>query len=232
MTYPRPDSPGSAPVPTLSLASVLTDALQHWRLLIGLPFGFAVLLVLRAIFGGEMVASSRFAPQSAEGNASQLSAVAAQFGFSFGLPGSGESVHYYAQLLRSRDILRAAAETRYRFPVEHGDAADTMRGTLVELLRIEGDTPEQRVKRAIRDLDSRLTVTTDIKANTVALSVVTPWPALSEQVNRRLLDLLNDFNLRKRQAQAGAEAQLIPPPSTAELLLIVLLVIAGLELLQ
>ena len=39
----------------------------------------------------------------------------------------------------------------------------------------------------------------------VNLDVTVPQPALALQINQRLLELLNEFNLRSRQSQAGEE---------------------------
>src|SRR5207245_1274848 len=54
-----------------------------------------------------------------------------------------------------------------------------------------------------------LTATAVAKTGVVRLAVTLRDPGLAAQVNQRLLDLLNEFNLRSRQTRAGQERQFV-----------------------
>jgi uncharacterized protein involved in exopolysaccharide biosynthesis len=76
--------------------------------------------------------------------------------------------------------------------------------TLVDLYKIKGKTESERKDHAIQRLGK------DIKADVhktgvVSLEVTMPYAPLSELVNRRLLELMQQFNVNTRQSQAGSE---------------------------
>ena len=89
------------------------------------------------------------------------------------------------------------------------EGGDTLHGTLVDLFDIEGPTEESRLDAATRNLSARVSVRSDLRAGVVVLGTAAPWPELAVQINRTLLELLNDFNLETRQSQAGAERRFV-----------------------
>jgi uncharacterized protein involved in exopolysaccharide biosynthesis len=58
---------------------------------------------------------------------------------------------------------------------------------------------------AIRKLEDDIDATTVQKTGVVDLAVTVRQPGLAVQINQRLLDLINQFNLRTRQSQAAQE---------------------------
>jgi uncharacterized protein involved in exopolysaccharide biosynthesis len=143
-------------------------------------------------------------PQSSSSGASRLSGLAAQFGINVGGGGGGESLEFYSALPKSRALLKRAVESQYRVPGAGPDSTDLV-GNLVQLYGVDGDTPDQRLRSTIRLLQDKVTVTSDESSGLVKIAVAAPWPDLAVQIDRKLLDELNDFNLHRRQSQAGAE---------------------------
>ena len=180
----------------------------RWVLLFG-PVLFGLMALGFIARNPSYKAESSFVPDLSGGASSQLAGVAAQFGFNVGaLAGQGESVDFYARLVQSRELLTQLILTPYRFATEPG-GADSLRGTLLELYRPAGDTQEQRILTLVERFRRRLTVSTDLRARVVTIETKAPWPELAVLLNRHLLDLVNEFNLRKRQTQATAERQFV-----------------------
>jgi len=80
---------------------------------------------------------------------------------------------------------------------------------LVALLEIETDHRRLAVASAIEALRDLVSVSTDAETGVVEVSVSTRWPNLSRQVAERMIELVNRFNLERRQSQASAERAFI-----------------------
>ena len=98
------------------------------------------------------------------------------------------------------------ARTEYTFKTPAGEA---MKGTLDALLRAKGDTPEIRLRRTLQALRDRVDVSVGLKTGIVTLAVRMPWPELATQVNRRMLELVDSYNLTRRQTRAAAERHFV-----------------------
>ena len=178
--------------------------LRHLRLILGgLLLGCLIATVVWLVRADEFAASSRFRPQGDEGDASRLAGLAAQFGIAVGgFGGKSESPDFYVELLHSEALLRQAVRTKY--PMPSGAV------TLIDVLDPGGDTEQERERAAIDELrDARVTATVGPKSGLVLLKVSMPNEKLAEAVNRRLLELVNQFNLETRQSQASAERQFV-----------------------
>jgi uncharacterized protein involved in exopolysaccharide biosynthesis len=190
----------------LSLPNLLGFFLEHRRLILSTGLALAVLAGAIALARPRTYTSTaRFMPESQESPMSRLSGLAASFGVSVMGTDQGSSPTFYAQLLQSRDILRQAVETRYAFST----GADSLHGTLIDLFRARGSTPAARRDAAAKNLLRRLDVTVGRETGTVDLKVTTRWAELSQQVGARLLDLVSEFNLHRRQTKAGAERRFV-----------------------
>ena len=189
-----------------SLIRLAALLVRRRRLLVGLPLvaalaALGVSLLLPRLYTVE----ARFTPERGRsGMSSQLVGIASQFGINLGSLGDeSESLDFYAELLESHELLRAAVLTSYAFEPEPG--ADTLRGSLVELFDIDADTEDEAIFEAVEELDDLVTVRADLPAGIVSLEISAPWPALSVLLGERLLDLINRFNLERRQTRAAAE---------------------------
>lgn len=210
--HPRPGGARSAEEPrdpgesSRSLVSVLALLVRRRRVLVGLPLAVMVAAVLLSfLMTKRFTAQSRFLPETEGQVPGELAGLAADMGLGASLgAASGESLDFYGQLIRSHELLTEVILTEYEVPIEEG--RDTLRGNLLALYDIEGDTPEERLKVAKQLLEDRhITVSPYREANILVLRTDAPWPALAEAVNRRILTLVNAFNLDRRQTRAAQE---------------------------
>jgi uncharacterized protein involved in exopolysaccharide biosynthesis len=198
----------------ISLLEVFNLVLRHRYRIVGVALLFGVLGALVAILGGRTyLASASFVPQSANAQQGRLASLAGQFGVSVPLgDGAGESPAFYAELLRSREILRPIAMERWQFtgPGRGLAAGERRAGTLPALLDLEGDGPELATVKAMEWLrEKAIQVETGRETGVVTVRVETPWAGLSHAIAEQLVALVNQFNLETRQSQAAAERQFI-----------------------
>jgi len=120
-----------------------------------------------------------------------MSGLAAQLGLPVASGDPTQNPAFYADLLKARAILAPTVAAFYpalsrAYDVSAKDSAIAREATMEEFSR--------HVRAAV-----------DPRTGVVRLSVTAPSAALAEQLNQKLLDLVNDFNLRSRQTQAGTE---------------------------
>ena len=183
------------------------NAIVRWRMLtLYLPLLVALLVgVFSFMSGRKYVAQATFVPQDAGVSRGSLGAIAAQLGMSqlsaMVGPTTTATPQFYNDLLHSRELLRAAVTDTYT--VTH---PKPFKGTLVQYFDIDTGNETESALRAIRRFEERMLATSvDRNTGIVRLAVTTKSRDLSEQIARRMLDLVNDFNLRRRQTQVGAE---------------------------
>ena len=93
-----------------------------------------------------------------------------------------------------------------RTPGEYGGVP--FKGTLVDYIKPTGKTPTDNTLATMQAVaKAMLTVAVDRPTGIVRFQVRTKNRALSALIARRLLDLVNEFNLKRRQTQAGAERE-------------------------
>ena len=192
-----------------SVLSIVAALLRRPRLVFGLPAGFCVLAVALSLLRPiEYSATAKFGPQQLQRNTFQLPGLAARFGFDLGAGASMESPEFYSELLRSAHLLRETVLAEY--PVEHGvaDTAATT-ATLLEIYRVEGRTREDSVLAAIHALERKMSVSVNPRSELVTLEVRAGTPELAVQITRRILELVNEFNVSKRRSQAAVESEFI-----------------------
>jgi uncharacterized protein involved in exopolysaccharide biosynthesis len=160
----------------------------------------ALAVAYTLLWPDDFTTQASFRPQGSEASASQLLALAGQFGVNVpGMAGEELSPAFYQELLTSREILHRVADERYT--VEGQGAVP-----LVDLLEIDEDTEALRVEKAIEELrESLVAVRTGLETGIVTIEVTTDWPGLSKSIADRLLDEIQVFNLETRRSQAAAE---------------------------
>lgn len=198
--------------PPLGTSPVADDEISLWEVL-------AVLLrrrvlIVRTVFVVVLVAvavafarhrtwttTASFRPQGSSG-ASELAALASQFGVNVGARDEGESPAFYQEVLSSREILARVAAESYE--------SDQGSRPLADLLDIRAETPQLRLARTVEWLrDEGLSVSTGRETGIVTVSVKSRWPAVSLGIADRLLAEVSRFNLETRQSQARAERDFI-----------------------
>ena len=186
----------------VSILEFATFLLRHRKLIVWCAGVLAVITVLMQSFGAKQYTSSTmFVPESSNQQASPLAMVASQIGAAdFGLDPT-RSPAFYADLLKSREVLTAILQSEYRFPADTGMTT----GPLVDLLNVSAPTSALKLRKAIAKLASLVQVDLKTKTGVISINARMPNPLLAQQVAQHFLDELNRFNLEKRQSRAGAE---------------------------
>lgn len=191
----------------LELVNVL---LRRRRLLVVLSVAVAVLAVGHGLVSDVSYSSSgSFTSQGQGGQISRLGGLAAQFGINLPDVGAGESPQFYADLLHSTHLLGQAVDRLYRVEAPDGSGEDTLEGNLVELYQIVGESPRLRRDAAIERLRSQVAVETLEQTGVVRFTVTAPWASLSRQLADRLIELVQHFNVERRQSRAEEEREFL-----------------------
>jgi uncharacterized protein involved in exopolysaccharide biosynthesis len=189
----------------VSLVRLATTVIRHRRAFVLLPLvAVSVFVLAPFLLRPPFTAVAAFTPQGAS-SVSQLSGLAAQFGFELPQAGDGESPAFYAQLLASRELLRRVALSEYTTRGGPGSRAVE----LAEVFGVEGDTEAVRLERTVNEIVDRLHVRTDLETGIVRYTISTPWPEISLQIAERILEGVNTFNLERRRSQASAEREFV-----------------------
>ena len=176
----------------------LNGILRNRHLLLGCAVVGAVVFATLAWFKPQSyTVTAILMPQGAKAPTGGVSGLASQVGIT--LPGMDDNLQLYAELLKSREILRAVAERPYTFATETG----TRTSTLVALYG--GDNQRLRTVTAVRKLGDQVSAAPATKTGTITVQVKAEYSELAHQVAQQLIDELNRFNLEQRQSQAGAE---------------------------
>ena len=187
----------------LSALRLLTALLQHRRLIIAttllVPLAVGTALLLKP---HTYTARASFIPyvKSAQ---SSLSGLAAQLGVS--VPGGDptQSVYFYADLLRSNNLLGSLVDMK----VDGAAAGSNAPRTLMDVLVPSQDPPTLRRDRAIQKLRSLLHVATAEQSGIITVAVTLESPRLAHATAERAIALVNDFNVARRRSQASAERE-------------------------
>ncbi|MHB1265465.1 MAG: GumC domain-containing protein [Gemmatimonadaceae bacterium] len=188
----------------LSLIELLSGMLRSWRLVLLLPVLFSVLLASRRLMlPAAYSATGTFVSQSAETRGlGAATALAQQFGVDLGADRSAQSPQFYEGLLRSNTILRRAVES----PYPRSDSARRAPGTLIDRWHLKRDAnPLPPWRRGVARLRGAISTSVKRETGVIELTVTLDDPDIAQNVAVRLLDLLNEYNLQVRQAQARTE---------------------------
>jgi uncharacterized protein involved in exopolysaccharide biosynthesis len=202
-TYePPPGAPASEP----TLADVIDLIRRQRKLVMAVPLTlFLLVVVVSLVLPRVFEATALFMPQATDAKTSRLAGLAGQFGIALPLGDAGQPLGFYVELLKSREILTAIVNDRYTFTA----AGQTRSGTLMDLFRVSGKTEALRRDAALRQLKRAVEVTSDPASGLVKVVVRTRWAPLSQRIVQRLLELVSEFNLRRRQTQAAAEREFV-----------------------
>jgi uncharacterized protein involved in exopolysaccharide biosynthesis len=195
--------PGNAPSGSeeISILGLLVVILRY-RGLVALTAALLATIVVSVTLlrPRTYTSESTFMPQNKR-NPTGLTGLAAQFGFTLPITDPGQSPAFYSDLAKSRSILGAVVESTYRYRSDSG----VVEANLMAIYKSKGSTPGRRRDSAIRHLSDDIQANTVQKTGLVNLAVTSRHADLSLQINQRVLDLLNEFNLHTRQSQAAEE---------------------------
>jgi hypothetical protein len=158
---PEPDGPHRSAF--LRIVAILRAGMMR-MCLAGLALA-ALVATLTVLTPRTWTSRSAMTPQQRRtaGNSS-LTGLAAQLGVGVPLGDGAQSVFFYAELIRSRELLREIVGARYR--TQTGDST-----TVAALIGVRDADSLIRLDNTIRRLSQRLTVSADPKTNIVRFSV-------------------------------------------------------------
>ena len=186
----------------LSMYRIGTILLTGRRRILGLMFlgGLAAAAVTLAR-SPKYTASARFMPQAQQDASAGLKSIAGQFGLPLGNGNGGQSPEFYVDLLTSTPIVAAIA--RDSFALDSATQGPPV--PMADLLEVRQGVREFRFEKAEEKLRGLIVATTDKATGVITVRVTTRWRQVSIAVVAKLVQAINDFNLRTRQSQAGAE---------------------------
>jgi tyrosine-protein kinase Etk/Wzc len=191
----------------ISVFELATPLVYRWRLIAGTALAVAALAAVVLFLQRPMfTAKTTFTPEtpttsSSAGGLSALAGVASQLGFNISSSGS-VSPDFFVKLAGSAEVLRSTLLTEFADPRNAG-----RRRTLLDILEVKGRTPEERLQRGVILLRKRIKAGADKPTSIVALEVDMRTPDLAANVANRLVELLNKFNLERRQSQSREQAR-------------------------
>jgi uncharacterized protein involved in exopolysaccharide biosynthesis len=196
---------GPLPIEEFSIVELRRGVARRWRWLLLIPLLTAGLGAGAAlVWPKTWTATTSFVPEQALGsnNTSILGAIGG-LGSLLGEAGGasalarlkdGPSTEFFADVLTSTELLTETLKTRFPDPEAPGATKP-----LLELIDVSGPTPERRFGNGLRKFKRRVLVLISRKSSIVNLSVTLRDPVLSAAVANRMLELLNRFNLERRQ---------------------------------
>jgi len=144
-----------------------------------------------------------FVPEGSDASAAAgLATLAGQFGFQLPASGQSRSPEFYVKLLKSPAVLRPIVRDSFA-------TADHLRIAFSDLFGVAATSQAVREERSIKMLAGLVRASADRSTGVVTVSVSTKWSRDSHAIVTALLNGLNDFNLKMRRSQAGAERQFL-----------------------
>lgn len=187
----------------LSFREIRRVISDNWRMIAWLAFvapAFAAVIVL--LTPRTYTSTASFFPETRRGGGG-LSSIAQQYGIA--LPGmgadAGQSLAFYVELVRSREILAQLLEDSVTVAAEAG----ARRRPLPDFLEIEATDPAERLEEGVFALRRMIRPLSNPNTGIVRIDVTSKSPVVSQALAARMLDLINEFNLRKRQSQGASE---------------------------
>ena len=195
-----PPTAGASPA-EVSLVSLANVVLRHlWIVVVATTLAVAATVATLLTRPRTYRSTATFVEQSRR-PAGGAAGLAAQLGLN--LPGADAGgPQFYVDLLESRTVLAPLVDAQYRVAAVGGGAQPTR---LVDVYRAPGRTPALRREAAIERLGRDISGSVAPQTGVVTLNVNAPSPELAAQLATAALRLVNEFNLDRRQTQAGAE---------------------------
>jgi uncharacterized protein involved in exopolysaccharide biosynthesis len=193
----------------VSLTELLGPLVRRRKLLVAIPVGCALLgvlvsLVMPSVYTAQTsitpVSSSSSGGLSGSALAS-LAGLAGQLGVSAGV-GTAIAPEFFAEVLKSRELLTATLESRFKDPGAKGSER-----ALLDILDVDGDSPQVRMNRGVRILTKKVKTRVDRPTGIVILEVKAGNPQLAADVANQMRVVLNSFNLERRQSQSREQAR-------------------------
>lgn len=203
--------PTARPFPTeeFSVGELIRDIGRRWLWWVTAPvLAAAIGASLALMWPKSWAATTSFVPEQAiSGGSNGILGAIGSIGSLLGNNGGalskisdGPSGEFYADVLASQELLVSTLKSE--FP----DSSARGRPTpLLDLMQPRGSTPTERLGNATRALRKKAVVELTRRSGIVKLTVTLRDPVLAASVADRMLVLLNQFNLERRQRTSAEQ---------------------------
>jgi len=177
---------------------------EHLRLVVGgTILGATIGLLIAVLLPRPYIATATIMPEATSRTGlGGLSGLGGALGLSSEALLGRESIKFYADLLRSRELLEQVAAERYRLP-------DGREVTLVDAWGGSSGDSVSRLLQARRRLTNRTAVSADPSTGLIKFAVRATERGVATQVMQAYVDALKDFNQRRRNSRARAEREFL-----------------------
>jgi tyrosine-protein kinase Etk/Wzc len=202
-TSEAPETTRSQRDEEISIFELATPVVRRWKLVAGTAVTAAlVAAVFLLLQPPTYTAKTTFTPEAAGGTGPAgglmaLAGVASQLGLGMSAT-SSVSPEFFVELAASGELLRSLLVTEFPDPA----ASDGSRRRLLDILEVPGKSLEERLQRGVIFLQNRLEVTPDKPTGIVTLEIEMRSGELAAAVANHMVQLLNQFNLERRQSQS------------------------------
>ncbi len=197
------------PVEEFSVEELQRGLIERWLWWVITPLVFAVLgAVLAVVWPKSWAATTSFVPEQAISGGSNgilgaigsIGSLLGDNGGALGKLSEGPTGEFFADVLTSQELLVSTLRGEYADASSPGT-----RKTLLNRMAPTGDTPEQQLGNATRELRRKSKIELTRRSGIVRLTVTLKDPVLSADVANRMLVLLNEFNLDRRQRTSAEQ---------------------------
>jgi uncharacterized protein involved in exopolysaccharide biosynthesis len=200
------------PVEEFSIDELWGAFARRWRLALMAPvIGALIGAGAATLWPKTWKATTSFVPEQALGSSTggllgAIGGLGSLLGDAGGSAGAlaklkdGPSTDFFADVLTSSELLSATLRAPFKDPRAPGETKP-----LIDLIDVTGATPERRFGNGMRKLKRKVAVVVGRKSGIVSLDVSLRDPELAAAVANRMLALLNDFNLQRRQRSSTAQ---------------------------
>lgn len=161
-------------------------------------------VVIASLLPSRYTATIRFVAQAPGGPtvSADVAGLAQQLGYALdGAPYGFTTPQFYADLVYTREILEPVMTKRYALSRATGDSVD-----LIEFLQVRGDSPRDRIERAMRQLRRAVTVVVT-RSGLTTVQVTLADPHIAGAVANALLARLNAFTVEQLQFRSRQQRQ-------------------------
>ncbi len=188
---------------TVSAARWMSVILRvRWRVLLCGILG-GLLSAILVVMADRVYTSIAVVMPEDQKPASMLGGLASQFNLALPSSAAGESPAFYADLLKSREVLGAAVDGDYQY-VNGGRVRS---GTLIDIYHPGYSDKALNREAVIDSLAAASSANVITQTGVIHVSVTSHSPELAQQITRRLIELLDQFNRERRKSHAASERQ-------------------------
>jgi uncharacterized protein involved in exopolysaccharide biosynthesis len=199
----HPDSVGERRLSIYGLANLF---LRERRIMIALPLVAVITAaIITVLKKPQWVATSIIVAEGVQ-TSSPMSSIAEQFGVRMSSGGGTGSPDFYAQLLKSPEVLTPVASRSYSTTDAEGKRAA---GFVSRLYGIEAPPGTDTIALSRDLLTQSVKSSSDPITGIISLSVTAPSRDLSIVLNREILASANNFLQNRRQARAAEETKFV-----------------------